>query len=447
MRKIHMMICLLGLLMACSSPVERVYNKETVMKDLKEIKNSIESSDYELLVNEINNDTKNEGELENKTYLQILDLVKSRKRLAIEQPLQLSNATDMGFEGFSFKLLGNEKKSIGYRLKGSFINISDKTFVKVEFVDSEDFFWADAKRNPYIEIILNNPIRLASVDFGERFDNWAKMENIVLPSASFENPWRPNEIKSFEMYFQPDVTCGYYIGVDDYGECLQPVHFNYEPNSCLLKIPIYVEDANGYKKQMFLSFDIMNDFKDFAMNKPQETTEDIYNNSQKQSNEIKREISPDKLIEKLSQTKNLLMPLPTDIQTLKKSIGEYSQFEPVDPDDPSPWGGEYIWNFTNGFILIALTSNLEQAPKENDEITLYSLKSKAKEQIFVPSYKLTLNKSTVNDCKKMFGNSLMTLQPNYLKINNNDFRSYFYFSEDGSLEQITQVKADIENID
>lgn len=279
MRKINILICLLILMMACTSPIERVYNKGTVMKDMKAIKNSIESTDFELLENEINNNTINEEKFANKTYLQLLDSLKSkiqkereiqkeRQKLSIEQPLQLTNVTDMGFEGFSFKLFGNEKEAIGYRLKGSLINISDKTFVKVEFVDSEDSFWADAKRNPYIEINLNNTFRLACVDFGARFDNWIKMENISLPSASYENPWRPNETKSFEMYFQPDVTCGYFIGVDDYGECLQFVHFNYEPNSCLLKIPIYVEDANRYKKQMFLSFDIMNDFKDFAKNKP-----------------------------------------------------------------------------------------------------------------------------------------------------------------------------------
>lgn len=281
MRKIYIIICLLGLLMACTSPIERMYNKETVMKDMKEIKNSIEISEFELLENGINNLTQNEGELETKTYLQILDSIKAqiqkereiqieRQRIALDKPLQLLNTTYTGFEEFNFSLFGNEKKTIGYIFIGSFINISDKTFVNVKFEDKDDSFWADAKRHPYVEINLNNTFRLACVDFGSRFDNWTRIEDIDLPLASYEKPWGPNEIKFFEMYFQPDVTCGYFIGVDDYGECLQPIHFDYEPNSCLLKIPIYVEDANGYKKQMFLSFDIMNNFNDFAKNKPQE---------------------------------------------------------------------------------------------------------------------------------------------------------------------------------
>ena len=276
MRKIHIIIGLLGLLMACTPPMERVYNKETAMKDMKEIKNYMESFDFELLDNEINNhQTKNEGKLENKTYLQILDSIKAeiqkereiqleRQRLALEQPLQLLNVTDSGFEEFSFNILGSEYKTVGYRFKGSLINISDKTFINVEFIDTDDSFWADAKRNPYIEINLNDTFRLACVDFGSRFGNWAKIKDVKLPLTSYESPWRPNEIQSFEIYFQPDVTTGYFIGVDDYGVCLQLVHFNYEPNSCFLKIPIYLKDAKGYKKQMFLSFDIMNDFKSFS---------------------------------------------------------------------------------------------------------------------------------------------------------------------------------------
>lgn len=435
-------------MMACTSPVERVYNKGTVNEDLKEIKNSIDSSDYELLVNEINNQIYNEGVLENKTYLQILDVIKSRQRLALEQPLQLSNATDMGFEEFSFKLSGYEKNTVGYRLTGSFVNISDKTFVKVEFVDvSQESFFAEAKRNPYIEIDLNNAFRLSCVDFGRRFDNWVKTENISLPSASFENPWRPNEMRNFEMYFQPDVTGGYYYGSYDYGECIQPVHFNYEPNSCLLMIPIYVEDAKGYKKQMFLSFDIMKDFKDFAKNMSQNATGEVYENGQKKSNEVIKDISPDRLIEELNQSKDLLLPLPTDIQTLKKSIGEYSQFIPVDPDDPSPWGGDYVWSFTNGFVLTALAANMGQEPREDDEITLFSLGSKEKEQIFVPSYKLTLNKSTIAECKELYKKSLITISPNYFKINLDGIRSYFFFAENGLLKSITQSTGDIENID
>ena len=276
MKRLYLAIGLFGLLFACTPPLKRVYNKETVKSDMNEIKNLLDSSDFALLENEINNyHIGSGGKVKNITYLQILDSIKieiqkeraiqiERQKLAAAQPLQLLKVTGSGFEKFSFNLLGNEYKTVGYRFKGSFVNISDKTFISVEFMDISDSFWADAKRNPYIEINLNDTFRLACVDFGSRFGNWTKIKDIVLPSASYESPWRPHEIKSFEMYFQPDITHGYFIGVNDYGECLQLVHFNYEPNLCLLKIPIYVEDAKGYKKQMFLSFDIISDYKNFA---------------------------------------------------------------------------------------------------------------------------------------------------------------------------------------
>lgn len=182
--------------------------------------------------------------------------------------------------------------------------------------------------------------------------------------------------------------------------------------------------------------------EDFA-----ETTSNAYSKYQKQSVEIKNDISPEKLIEILKGSEHLILPLPTNIETLKNSIGDYSQFVPVDPDDPSPWGGEYVWSFTNGFVLTALAANMEQTPKEGDEITLFSLRLKEKEQVYVPSYKLTLNKSSIAECKQLYGNALITISPTYLKLNMNGIRSYFSFTENGRLEQITQAMFDIENVD
>ena len=294
MRKLYIVISLLGLLMSCTQtpPLDRVYNEKTVVRDIHEIKEFLEPTDFALLENEINDHyIGNEGMVKKISYIQILNSIKieiqkeieiqleeqrlakeqrllEEQRLIKQQPVQFLHATDSGFEEFSFSLFGNKHKTVGYRIKGKLINMSDKTFVNVEFVDKSNSFWANAQRNPYVEINLHNAFRLACVDFGSSFSNWKKIKNIDLPTASYESPWRAGEIQSFELYFQPDVTRGYYIGVDDYGECLQPVHFNYEPNSCLLIIPIYLEDSKGYKKQTFLSFDIMDDYKNLNKNNP-----------------------------------------------------------------------------------------------------------------------------------------------------------------------------------
>lgn len=278
MKKLYLVIGLFGLLMACTNtpPLDRIFNKETVIIDMKEIKELLDPTDFSLLEDEINDHyIKNEELVLKISYSQILDSIKDEiqkerekeleaQRLIEEQPLQLLGYPETGFEEFTYGLFGKKYNTVGYLLKGSLINMSEKTFVKVEFEDKNDPFWGNARRNPYVEINLNNPFRLSCVDFGPSFSNWSKIKEIKLPEASYESPWNEGLIQDFEFYFQPDITRGYYIGVDDYGECLQPVHFNYEPNSCILIIPIYLEDAKGYKKQMFLSFDIMSDYENFA---------------------------------------------------------------------------------------------------------------------------------------------------------------------------------------
>jgi hypothetical protein len=273
---LYCIICLFGLLLACTQtpPLDRVYNKETVIKDLKEIKEILEPSDFAILENELNNQSNENGVMvNNMSYIEILDSIKyeiqkkkeeelEAQRLIEQQPVQLLHATDSGFEEFNFSLFGKKHKTVGYIIKGKFINKSDKTFVNVEFVD-KNLSWYDVQRNPYVEINLNKAFRISCVDYGPSYGNWKKIKNIHLPTTSYESPWRANEIQSFEFYFQPDVTSG-----NDNGKGLQPVHFNYEPNSCLLIIPIYLEDSKGYKKQTYLSFDIMDDYKNFQKTNP-----------------------------------------------------------------------------------------------------------------------------------------------------------------------------------
>ena len=182
------------------------------------------------------------------------------------QPIQLSEPIEHRFESFEFgrPFSGYVYKTAGYVLKGKFTNISSKTFVTAEFTDRNVTFWADAMHNPYVEIKLNNIMRLSCVNFGSAFGNWNKIWKIGIPEVDFKSPWRPSEEKTVTLYFQPDITCGYYLGVDDYGKMLERVHFQYEPTECTLIIPIYLEDAQGYKLQEYLRFDILEDYKEFG---------------------------------------------------------------------------------------------------------------------------------------------------------------------------------------
>lgn len=177
------------------------------------------------------------------------------------------------------------------------------------------------------------------------------------------------------------------------------------------------------------------------------TASDGLGTEKEQPAEIKKDTPTEKFVEMLKGSDNFILPLPADVKTVKSSIGNYSQFVPADPEDPSPWGGEYVWNFTNGLTLTALSPTMEQSPKDEDEVTIYSLESKNGQQIYVPSYSLTLNKSSIAECRQLYGGALKTISPNYFKINKNGIRSYFTFTENGRLQQITQAKADIEGFD
>lgn len=209
------------------------------------------------------------GEMSKPTQEFIDDILaqnEKQKRLAEERPLQFLEITQHRFEPLTFQLLGSTYKSVGYHLKGEMVNVSDRTFVVLHLRDHEIDWWYDARRSPHIEVLMNDTMRISCVQFDHRFDNWHKMDNVQIPQISFSSPWKPGEIKEIDLYFQPNVSGGYYIGDDSWGSLLQPIHFNYEPASCALHIPVYVEDPQGYKQQFYLSFDILDDYKSANLN-------------------------------------------------------------------------------------------------------------------------------------------------------------------------------------
>ncbi|MFQ8804370.1 MAG: hypothetical protein ACLR8Y_03650 [Alistipes indistinctus] len=209
------------------------------------------------------------GEMSKPTQEFIDDILaqnEKQKRLAEERPLQFLEITQHRFEPLTFQLLGSTYKSVGYHLKGEMVNVSDRTFVVLHLRDHEIDWWYDARRSPHIEVLMNDTMRISCVQFDHRFDNWHKMDNVQIPQINFSSPWKPGEIKEIDLYFQPNVSGGYYIGDDSWGSLLQPIHFNYEPASCVLHIPVYVEDPQGYKQQFYLSFDILDDYKSANLN-------------------------------------------------------------------------------------------------------------------------------------------------------------------------------------
>lgn len=261
MKKTLLLMSLLGLLIACNSPIKRVYNEDTETEDLKEISKSLNDADVALLLTiRLEDRTK----FKNKTYLQILDSIKEahlkwqleqeklreeQERLREEQPLYPDLDSLFGH----FKKNPFYKDDVAFTIRGVLTNITDKTFVMVKFFENDadsNVEWI--KRKPHVEIKLNDIFRLSS-PYTDK-----KIIKSVFPTASYEKPWKPNETRKFIIHLLNRAP-----GFNNREQILKPVHFNYDPIYCRLKIPIYLEDANGYKKQMFLKYDIKDLYQDY----------------------------------------------------------------------------------------------------------------------------------------------------------------------------------------
>ena len=162
------------------------------------------------------------------------------RRLVENQPIQLIETIGHGFNM-------NNDGGIFYMLKGKFKNISQKTFVVAE-IYKKGARWNEIG-NAHILIKLNNTLYLEH-----------KNEYDVL-NVDFESPWRPSEEKVISLYLKNRYPS--YVAAAATGN-LGSVHFQYEPTECTLIIPIYLEDAQGYKLQEYLRFDILEDYKEFG---------------------------------------------------------------------------------------------------------------------------------------------------------------------------------------
>lgn len=162
------------------------------------------------------------------------------RRLIERQPIQLIETIRHGFNM-------NNDGGIFYILKGKFKNISQKTFVAAD-IYKKGARW-DEIGNAHILIELNNKLYLEDKNGYDVLD------------VGFESPWRPSEEKVISLHFKNRYST--YVVAAATGN-LWSAHFQYEPTECTLIIPIYLEDAQGYKLQEYLRFNILEDYKAFG---------------------------------------------------------------------------------------------------------------------------------------------------------------------------------------
>jgi len=89
MKKLVLVVCMIGLLISCTAPLDKKFNKETSFEDLKSIKEEVDSSDYKLLSGSLLRLAFKGESIEGMTYSDILEDGKEWKaeqdRLEAEQ--------------------------------------------------------------------------------------------------------------------------------------------------------------------------------------------------------------------------------------------------------------------------------------------------------------------------------------------------------------------------
>ena len=133
-----------------------------------------------------------------------------------------------------------------FRFKADLRNASQKTFIDAKFYE-EYIAGKNWVGEPYTDIRLATWV---SLYFNKEYV--LRQWDFRLPRVSFDNPWKPQETKPFEVvlavYDDDAVTKGFTA---------------FDVKSCILHFNLTVEDPDGRKIPMKMKFDLMDTWKDF----------------------------------------------------------------------------------------------------------------------------------------------------------------------------------------
>ncbi len=178
-------------------------------------------------------------------------IVKERER----QQQREENPIEIEPYDYGFKLDGSR---IDFHLKADLRNVSDKTWIVADFERTftrEGFFGGEIEdREPgyKMEIEFNKMFYLSDYEHVYSSDYFS-----TLPKINYENPWEPGAVMNIELV----LFCRSF----DEEDYLTRDHLRYEPKSCILYLPIKLEDPYGYKKNLEMKFDMKETFMDFAL--------------------------------------------------------------------------------------------------------------------------------------------------------------------------------------
>ena len=131
--------------------------------------------------------------------------------------------------------------------------------------------------------------------------------------------------------------------------------------------------------------------------------------------------------------------LPTTVGQLITFFGNYTKFIPCPQKEDCDYE-TYEWKINNGLIIDAWTIESDSPQK----IGAYELSAKNSSVIKNLVFQLSLNKTSLTECKKKF--NLKESTPNTWKFQQNNVFTYLYFNDNGILIKIGQYPFDKENV-
>jgi len=139
-----------------------------------------------------------------------------------------------------------------FRFKADLRNASQKTFIDAEFYE-EYIAGENWVGEPYTRDRLATWVSFYfNKEYVLRGDYSRAWVDSGIPQVSFDNPWRPQEAKPFE------ITLSVY---DD--DAVTEGFTTFEAKSCILYFNLMVEDPDGRKIPMKMKFDLTDTWQDF----------------------------------------------------------------------------------------------------------------------------------------------------------------------------------------
>ncbi|HEY5407041.1 MAG TPA: hypothetical protein VIJ92_08135 [Ginsengibacter sp.] len=139
--------------------------------------------------------------------------------------------------------------------------------------------------------------------------------------------------------------------------------------------------------------------------------------------------------------------LPSTVGHLITGLGNYAKFTRCPNEDDCDFGATYEWKLSNGLMVDGYAMKVGPKGKASKQHAIEFIELSARKGAVIDNliFQLSLNKSSLTECKKKF-NLKESRDPNTWKFQQKNIFTYLYFNDNGILIKIGQYPFDKENV-